>query len=289
MDERASPKKHGRKMEKKIIELKIKDIPQAKLDKATESIEFFSTVLIHNGQPWGSATFVKCQNKYGLLTAHHVAKSLNLRPNSNENLGLAINNQPHALIIEFSNLKHYKIGIPLNDENGPDIAFIEILDSEKLGWIKAYRSFCDISSTTTKTILETPVSNTNSLWAIAGMPEEFSEKIESQNVFKVIWDLKAQAFFGGVEKYFEMDGFDYIDLKANYNTKDELPKSFGGISGGGLWRVPMSMSISDINTLKLGEPELSGLVFYQTQVTNNCRILRCHGPKSIYNKLSKLL
>ncbi len=73
-------------MGKEIIELKTKDIPQAKLDRVADSIGFFSTVLMYNNQPWGSATFVKCQNKYGLLTAHHVAKSLNLTPNSNENL-----------------------------------------------------------------------------------------------------------------------------------------------------------------------------------------------------------
>ena len=202
---------------------------------------------------------------------------------------MALNNQIHRFIIKFSNLKLYEIGIPVNDENGPDISFIEILDSNKLGWINAYKSFCDISEVTTKTNLETPVSNTNSIWAIAGMPEESSEKIESQNDFKVIWNLEAQAFFSGFEKYFEIDDFDYIEVKASYNTKDKLPKSFGGISGGGLWRVPMSISTSDINTLKLGEPEFSGLVFYETQVTNNCRLLRCHGPKSIYNKLPKLL
>ncbi len=273
----------------KKIGLKISDIPQHKLNEVAQSIGNYTTVLIDNNQPWGCATFVKCGNKHGLLTAQHVAKSLNLISNSNDNLGIAINNVPSAFTIEKKYLKHHEVGVPLCEEFGPDIAFLEILDYNKLGWIKAYQSFWDVSFDTGRNIMGARLCNSEGLWAIAGMPEEFTETLGPQKSFDQLLGLPAQAFFGGTEKTFEKYGFDYIESKADYNSRDALPKTFGGISGGGLWEIPMSVSSNNMDTLQIKEPILSGLVFYETAFSNNSRLLRCHGPKSIYEHLPKCI
>ena len=93
---------------------RIGDIPREKLVKPTEFIERCSTVLIYENQPFGSGTFVKCGDRFGILTAYHVpyntTKDFNFRPNSPDKLGLAISNFKHAFYIEMQYLNPYSIG-----------------------------------------------------------------------------------------------------------------------------------------------------------------------------------
>jgi len=262
------------------------DIPREKLEKPAEIIANHSTVLIYENQPFGSGTFVKCGDRFGILTAYHVpyntTKPFNFKPNSSDQLGITITKDKTAPVIEMQYLNPYSIGIPVDGNyGGPDMVFLEILDQSMLGWIKVYRSFWDIPVENGVCMIKQSSSNSGSLWAIAGLPQSMKQELLPGGSFDRLIGLPIQVYFGGIEQRFEAERFDYIELMANYESKDPMPASFVGISGGGLWEIPMSIDKKDLKALKFGEPVLSGVQFRQTPLEGNSRRLRCHGCKSL--------
>ena len=277
------------------FEFRSGDIPREKLETPGRFIANHSTVLIYENQPFASGTFVKYGSHFGILTAYHVpyntTKPFNFKPNSPDQLGLAITQHVHALWIEMQHLKPYSIGVPTDEKSGPDMAFLEILDASKLSLIKVYRSFWDISVGNEADMIKKCSGDSNALWAIAGLPQSMKEDGEPQSGFGHVWGLMLQVYFGGIDRRYEAGGFDYAEMVANYESKDPMPDSFKGISGGGLWKIPMSIDKdkNDLNHLKFGEPVLAGVQFYQTGLESNCRRLGCHGPKSVYSFLPRVL
>lgn len=261
---------------------KLGDMPREKLEKPGEFIGNRSTVLIYNNQPFASGTFVKCGSRFGILTAYHAIEPFNFKPNSPDQLGMSIAKHEHKLLIEMQYLNPYSIGIPVDEKyGGPDMVFLEILDQNKLDWIKVYRSFWDIPFENGVSMIKKCSSNSDSLWAIAGLPQSMKQEEQPEGSFDCVVGLPLQVYFGGIEQRFEADGFDYIELMANYESKDPMPGSFVGISGGGLWEIPMSIDRKDLKAIKFDEPVLSGLQFRQTPLEGNNRRLRCHGCKSV--------
>src|SRR5207237_3729489 len=70
--------------------------------------------------------------------------------------------------------------------------------------------------------------------------------------------------------------FDYLDLHMEKSIPG-LPDNFGGVSGGGLWKVAVYCSCSS------GKMEwvrtLQGVALYELTNEDGRRIIRCHGPK----------
>jgi len=62
-------------------------------------------------------------------------------------------------------------------------------------------------------------------------------------------------------------------------TAADAPKSFGGVSGGGLWRILayISPTTGKIDWLQ----RLKGVAFYEFPPKDGGRVLRCHGPSSL--------
>lgn len=258
------------------------EIPREKLKKPGEFIANHSTVLLYKNRPFASGTFVKCGSRFGILTAYHAIESFNFTPNSTDQLGIATAEYPHALLIEMQYLNPHYIEFRSPDKyGGPDMVFLEILDQSKLFWIKENKSFWDIPSEHGVSTIKECYSNSDSLWAIAGLPQSAKQEEQPEGGFDCVIGLPVQVYFSGIEGGFEAGGFDYIELKANYESKDPMADSFVGVSGGGLWRTPMSIDRKDLKALKFGEPVLSGLQFLQTPLEGNSRRLRCHGYKSV--------
>ena len=257
------------------------DIPREKLEKPGEFIANHSTVLLYNNQPFASGTFVKCGYRFGILTAYHAIEPFNFIPNATDQLGIATAKYEHTLLIEMQYLSPIKF--PSTEKYGdPDMVFLEILDQSKLYWIKDNKSFWDIPFENGVSMIKKCSSNSSLLWAIAGLPQSMKQEEQPKGNFDRVLGLPLQVYFcGGIEKRFEADGFDYIELMANYDSKDPMPDSFVGISGGGLWRIPMSIDRKDLKNLKFDKPVLSGLQFCQTLREGNNRRLRCYGCKSV--------
>lgn len=62
-------------------------------------------------------------------------------------------------------------------------------------------------------------------------------------------------------------------------SRPDTPKSFGGVSGGGLWRIMVYISPT---TGKIDwSQRLKGMAFYEFPLKDGARVFRCHGPSSL--------
>ena len=63
------------------------------------------------------------------------------------------------------------------------------------------------------------------------------------------------------------------------------------MSGGGLWRIPVQMTKGStaVEDIIVGDPVFAGVLFYQGPITRNRRMIRSHGPQSIYRTAVNVL
>jgi hypothetical protein len=72
---------------------------------------------------------------------------------------------------------------------------------------------------------------------------------------------------------------DYFDFPVSYEARPVAPVSWGGMSGGGLWQVPLKQ---EGNSLRHLSPLLSGILFYQQPTSETECGVRAHGRRSVY-------
>ena len=85
------------------------------------------------------------------------------------------------------------------------------------------------------------------------------------------------------------NGFDFLKLNLPCGEAN-FPKNCEGMSGGGMWLVPLSIDPSgDPKTIRHEAPLLAGVSFYQSEITNGQRIITGHGYDSIYSRVRQTL
>ena len=105
--------------------------------------------------------------------------------------------------------------------------------------------------------------------------------------FEILKGFYAQFGAGGVEREYTSKGYDYLEIVAKYKLGRDLPISFWGTSGGGLWQVQLLESAK--RELEIKEMILSGVAFYQFEKNDNRRIIKCHGRQSVYKTVYDLI
>jgi hypothetical protein len=154
------------------------------------------------------------------------------------------------------------------DEWGPDLIFLRI-PTEHLGTIKAYKSFYDPKVDGNRAVrtdcLEVDV--------LMGVPQALG-KFRRAHADVLI----AGYFTQGEVRYHARDGFDYFDCVI-HSASPEMPKNFGGVSGGGFWTVRLYSSLTSgkIEWIRT----LEGVAFYQLPNDKGRPCIRCHGPESV--------
>ncbi len=81
----------------------------------------------------------------------------------------------------------------------------------------------------------------------------------------------------------ESNGFDLFDFEVTYGPDSVSPDSFEGMSGGALWRVYCNKD--DNGQTSVAEKKMFGVAFHQSDISNERRIITCHGPRSVYGPL----
>jgi hypothetical protein len=78
--------------------------------------------------------------------------------------------------------------------------------------------------------------------------------------------------------------FDLLDFNVSFGPDVAMPASYGGVSGGGLWRVEFTRGSG--NQLVPGRKLVVGIVYWESASTaEGERTLTAHGPRSIYVEL----
>lgn len=223
--------------------------------------------------PAGSGTLVEIDGIYGILTAQHVIDGL---PKDGD-MGLIISSDVHQCIVKSEFLEKIKIAKGEVDSEGPDLGII-VLPHPVVGQIKAIKSFYNLSLWQDKILSNTP-KNHLGIWFLCGIPAEMVNTEEPSKGFKTVKSFTVFCGAAGVDKEYTRGEYDYLEVDAHYNEVNQIPISFQGISGGGLWQVTLKQYKGK---LEADEMILSGVVFYQSPLSNNLRSLKCHGRKSVY-------
>lgn len=153
-------------------------------------------------------------------------------------------------------------------EWGPDLILIRI-PSEHLGSINARKSFYDprIDGAAAFALKRDHVE----IWLLMGTPAARGRFTQNHA------EVEINGRFLPDVHYQTRDGLDYFDLKMDASIVG-ASQSFGGVSGGGLWKILLYCSsdgkIEWVQTLE-------GVAFHQSDIDNGYRTIRCHGPRSV--------
>ena len=279
-------------MKKHNERINISELPNSLIDTVCDHIKQFSVILLRitsdknteHMQQIGSGTLIIINSFHSILTAEHVIAQLR----SSDRLGLlsSFRGHPHRYIFDQDNLGIHRIGRGKDDSIGPDIGLI-VLPRVNIGRLKAEKSFFNVDK---RIELSDKffISTDRGFWFTFGFPGEFEEDIQPRRGFAAIKGYQGLCGISGITKEYEDSGYDYLEMSIEYGIDNsDLPSSFGGVSGGGVWQVPLSKDSE--GHLKPDEYILSGVIFYQTNLEANHRLIRCHGRKTVYQNVPNYL
>ena len=251
----------------------------------SDLIDYFIAFIEENGQLLGSGTLVSIDDTKAILTADHVLEVLPetvglIFPTRYDNLPQAAPRLP--VKIPMNDLEKKRVGRGEQESEGPDLGLLVLPDLIASRFIPSTKTFYNLTKRSTR-VLENPWPIDNGKWALVGAPEEWTEAAGPEAGFARV--MKGRGLIGlvGVNKEYERSGFDYLECVANYNAAYEGPSGFGGCSGGGLWH--MRWSRTERGGIVIEEALLSGVAFWQCAIVDGKRTIRCHGRKSIYQRV----
>jgi len=266
----------------------LKDVPKSVDFKISKALVDYSVAVCrvcgNNTNTFtalGSGTFVIRDGMHGILTAYHClhacTPALSIGANGQDTLLLMVT-RSRCVIIGPNDARERPLAIPQSDEFGPDLTFIEIFSGPKLDLLKAIVSFWNIDQKHHDIAKE--LCATKALIVEAGFPQvHYRTTIVGSDIHH---DIKHMVFVGalGDQDISEQGNWDYIKLSCNYKVSEELPETFKGVSGGGIWAVRLQVTKNDDWMVK--DYCLVGVAFYETEVSDNRRDLRGHFIKTIY-------
>lgn len=214
----------------------------------------------------GTGSLVSIAKSHYILTAAHVWEE---RLKSARDVGITLREDiDHCCRIPMASLVVSCMLRPENwNEWGPDLVFLK-LPPNLIGGIEAFRTFYRLD-------VERAGIKLDGIEAriLMGSPRatgKFTGTHAELNINGFFADVGAQPYTKGA--------FDYIDLREDVGLPG-VPQTFGGVSGGGIWRVQI-YEARDSGKIDWSW-FLEGTAFHQSELIDNHRIIRCHGPQSI--------
>jgi hypothetical protein len=229
--------------------------------------------------PAGSGTFASFGSIDGVVTCAHVVDALLTMPQ----VGLVYfpidPTKFQSLTFVLNSTDYISFGAISSAEAGPDLAFFR-LPVDVIDALKPIVSFANMELSRTNALAGEP--SPKSVDAVVGVVEEWTKQaINETSHLKV--PIEGLINVGKVIGKSTSAGFDLFRFQSTPESGFQLPSSYKGTCGGGLWRLFVSEDEND--SAAVLERRLVGVAFYQTEVENGTRDLICHGQSSIYNNL----
>lgn len=264
------------------LEVLIQDIPQSVFDEVGLRLQDYLVPLYvlgwQNAEPQlrfiGSGTLVEIQGTYHILTAAHVWHEAR----NAEQIGMVLTAYPSRFLVPRAAISAKQLWKRPLYEWGPDLALLE-LARPFVSTIAAYKSFLNLVLHRAMFASHPPATE-KGLWAVTGLVGQFSEVQRLPDTKIIDATAQARAFFSLVQQTHWREGHEYVDLGVKVELSG-VPSSFGGVSGGGLWEVGLSMAKSGALSWD-GRRYLRGVAFWQLERADGRCIIRCHGPRSIF-------
>ena len=270
------------------FEMKIADIPQSVMDNVVIGLQGFLIPILGQSKigeipeliPVGSGTLVKVGRMHYVLTAAHVwhkAKRF-------ERIHFVLASRaPSGFWIPRTHISAKQLWNGESSEWGPDLALLEI-PHHYVGTIAAHKAFLNLLLQKA-TFKKYPPKTKKGFWAITGMVGESSIVQHHPEVKTVTANIICNAWLSTIQDTRDRQGFDYLHVSANLDLPG-LPRSFGGTSGGGLWQIDLSKDTSGVISWD-GKRHFRGVAFWETEPIGGRLAIRCHGPRSIFQKAWK--
>jgi hypothetical protein len=225
---------------------------------------------------FGSGTLVRVGRLSGIVTAAHVWDAIK---NLDEIGFFQFPTRPSEIQSTKEQIGHLEveeINNGMQDALGADIAFIK-LSRSKASDLERLSSFLNLEKGRAAAFEPVP-AHVSITEGIAGVVAEKGTRL-TKNGPNTVARVEAILNHGlGVPIQPGRQGLDRLEFTPMPDENYQLPKSYGGTSGGGLFRAYTSGD-------EVFGFHLRGVAFYETggDVANNRLI--CHGPQSIYDAL----
>ena len=252
-------------------------IDGAKCDLAEYSIGFVRLESTPRGQDavlLGSGTLVSAGSKRAVLTADHVLSNL---PRTGR-LGLIISQTLEQHTVDTEGLAYLPIARGKIDADGPDLGAV-VLAPSIAGAIAAKKTFYNLDLRRDQ-MLHSPPGLHEGFWFVNGFVDEYTVVEPGSDRYGSVKGFYNVSGAGGPEESIVAGDHDYFAFPVGYRERAVAPKRFGGMSGGGLWQVPLDHDAQ--GQIKHKTPLLSGVVFYQAPTTDAYCGVKCHGRRSVY-------
>jgi hypothetical protein len=216
----------------------------------------------------GTGTLVSFRANYFVLTAAHVWKLLERSPS----IIMSLPDYRSRFVIETSTISPTVVHQVESEEWGPDMALLK-LPLPLISRIRAHKNFRNLDKQELPYRRRAPSLR----WGFVGLTGIPAERGRIRERTLVI---KGSLFMSVIGKRWRRGPHDYFDIPARDIGVDDVPRSFGGVSGGGLWHIILRRS-RKTGVLSWGK-RLIGVAFYQSPVHRGKRFIRCHGPRSLF-------
>ena len=169
-----------------------------------------------------------------------------------------------------------------DESEGPDLAMLVLAPSD-VDWLRPRKSFFDLQHWH-DAILSDERDVAHRLYALSGFPDELTSQRGPQGGYDDVKEFCGLSFFSFIDSETVADDFDYVNFAVGYSGgPGDPPRSFKGFSGSGLWHVELLGNTME--QTRIGNCLLSGVAFYQGELVNNKRLIKCHWRRSIYEQL----
>jgi len=263
-------------------------MPQETIRAAARPIEDYSVFLaslVISGReesliPIGSGTLISCGSIYGIATAHHVISN-RIYQNANQ-IALVVGKDTRREICLRENLTEIVVGKPTAPNNKPDLALIQLPDAH-IGWLKAKKSFWNLDIWRER-IAKIEFPREAGLWFVCGAAVNMKGIKVDYTPNREVRIFPGIHAYSGAPDFSEEGEYDYCEIEVDLPGVEDRQKDFGGVSGGGVWRVILIQKKD--GAIRIGRALYCGVPFYQTKIDNEGkRKILCHGTSSIYEKL----
>lgn len=269
--------------------LLVKDFPPELHTEVAEKIASFSVGLTgideRDGSEVsvqsGSGTLVDFDGTLCIFTADHVVETLVHR--AKISLLVDWSGGLRRCVFEVHHLRFIRLPRGPSPDSGPDLAAIVLPSSgEALASVRSLKTFYNLRRRISAFGGTYPDVG-DGFWFPCGVLGEGSEQLPAMRGFSQVsghWGMCAVA---ARPDEFWREAADYLDLRAYYGGGADLPSTFGGMSGGGLWQGRFGKNRDGLIYLK--ELFFSGVIFWQSAVEEGMRRLRSHGRASVHELL----
>jgi hypothetical protein len=231
----------------------------------------------------GSGVLVSVGQVYGILTAGHVLANLPSFGQISLITFPQTKNKLQNFSLEMSFTERLVLGGPVWGESGPDIGFLR-LANDVIGILKSSNSFRNLRNAAQ---IDPPLGPKSKQFidAVLGVVDERTHTAEGEKPGFIIKKFEANFMDGSISTNQTSDDFDYCSFAPRAGDTGSLPTNFGGVSGGGIWRIYYDGRPNEKPFTV--EKRLWGICYYQSEFCNGSRTISGHGPDSIYKNLMR--